>query len=101
MIRHIVMFKFKEEAEGRSKKENIYIAKKMFMELKNEITYIFKDEVKINSEEADSSNYDLIYIADFNNIEELNKYSVHPEHLKLVSFIKNVREERACIDFEI
>lgn len=101
MIRHIVMFKFKEEAEGKSKKENIEIAKEIALSLKSEISYILSDEVKLNSKEADNSNCDLIYISDFNNIQELNKYAVHPAHLKLVAFLKNVREERACIDFEI
>ena len=101
MIRHIVMFKFKEEAEGRTKAENLKIAVEMILELKNDIKYILRDKVKINSEQADKNNYDLIYISDFNNIEELNKYAVHPTHLKLVDFVKNVREERACIDVEI
>lgn len=33
MIRHIVMFQFKEEAEGRTKVENLQIAKSMLESL--------------------------------------------------------------------
>lgn len=101
MIRHVVMFKFKEEAEGRTKKENLEIATSMISNLKSEIEYILRDKFKLNSDKADCGNYDLIYISDFNNLEELKKYSVHPTHLKLVEFLKNVREERACIDLEM
>ena len=101
MIRHIVMFKFKEEAEGRSKKENLELTKKIFKNLKPSISVILKDEIKINLEEADKNNYDFIYIADFENLETLNEYAVHPEHVKCINFLKTVRDERAAIDFEI
>ena len=101
MIRHIVMFKFKEEAEGRSKKENLELTKKIFKNLKPSISVILKDEIKINLEEADKNNYDFIYIADFENLETLNEYAVHPEHVKCINFLKNVREDRVAIDFEI
>ena len=101
MIRHIVMFKFKEEADGRSKKENLELAKKIFENLKPSISVILKDEIKINLEEADKNNYDFIYIADFENLETLNEYAVHPENVKCINFLKNVREDRVEINFEI
>lgn len=37
MIQHIVMFKFKEEANGKSKQENLLEAKERMMKLKDDI----------------------------------------------------------------
>ncbi|MBR3290193.1 MAG: Dabb family protein, partial [Clostridia bacterium] len=40
MIRHIVMFKFKEEADGRTKAENVAITKSMLDALPGKIDWI-------------------------------------------------------------
>ena len=45
MIRHICMFKFKEEADGRTKSENVNIAKQMLDNLPQSISYILHSEI--------------------------------------------------------
>lgn len=60
MVRHIVLFKLADEAEGRSKAENALIIKERLEELKNTIPVIRKIEVKINLSEASADNHDVI-----------------------------------------
>ncbi len=100
MVKHIVMFKFLPEAEGRTKKENVENAAQMLRDLQGKIDTLVSSEVRINSENADGTNYDLILIADYNGWDELNEYIVHPLHMTVGDFIKKVRESRACVDYE-
>lgn len=100
MVRHIVMFKFLENAQGRTKKENVEIAANMLNDLQGKIPSLLKSEVKLNSEFADKTNYDLVLIADYNSWEDLNDYVVHPLHKAVGEFLKDVRESRSCVDYE-
>jgi len=101
MIRHICMFKFKDFAEGRSKEENIAITKSMLDKLPSEIEYIISSDTYVGVQDQKSDNYDLLLISDFNNLEELEKYKVHPKHVAVGDFMRPVRIARTCIDFEI
>lgn len=96
MIRHICMFKFKED----NKNENIKLALEKVQALK-ELPEIKRFEVVTNINEAPASNYELSLIFDFESMDDLNAYQKNPRHLEFGNFIKSVREDRACIDFEI
>ncbi len=100
MVKHIVMFKFLDSAEGRTKKENVEIAAKMLNDLQGRIPTLISSEVRFNSESASNSNYDLVLVADYNDWEGLNEYIVHPLHKAVGEFMRNVRESRACVDYE-
>lgn len=95
MIRHICMFKLQEE----NKKSNLEEALKRTTILRD-IPQIRNFEVVVNSEEAPESNYELSLIFDFDSMDDLNEYQKHPNHIEFGNFIKSVRENRACIDYE-
>ncbi len=100
MVKHIVMFKFLPEAMGRTKKENVEIAKNMLENLQGKIPTLVSSSVQTNSEAANPDNYDLVLISDYNSWEDLNEYIVHPLHKAVGEFMKDVRESRACVDYE-
>ena len=94
MIRHICMFKLKEENKAENLKEALERLESMRgMEL------IQRFEVVTNDSEAPDSNYDLSLIFDFKDMEDLNAYQKDPKHLEFGKFITEVRENRACIDY--
>lgn len=101
MIQHIVMFKFSEEADGRSKEENLKMACDLAGELLPPIETMKGMQVVTNAKDADGTNYDFALICMFDDMEGLNAYQVHPKHVEFGGFIKKVREDRACIDFEV
>ena len=100
MVKHIVMFKFLPEAEGRTKYENAKIAKEMLDNLQGKVPTLLASEVKLNSDSADKTNYDLVLISEFESFEALNEYIVHPLHKAVGEFMKGVRESRSCVDYE-
>ena len=59
-----------------------------------------KFEVKVNSKDAPENNYELVLICDFDDIDGLNAYQIHPEHVALGKVLSELRELRACIDYE-
>ena len=99
MIRHIVLFKFKEEAEGKTKQENVRATKAMLEALPAKIPQILSSTVAIGAEGANPENADLILISDFESFETLNQYIVHPDHKAVGAFMRPLRESRAAVDF--
>ena len=95
MIRHIVFFKVKEE----NKQANIDKLKIALRELKGKISEIKSIDVGVNFN-AKSNAFDIALITDFQNIEDLDKYRVHPEHQKVVELIKEITEKSAVVDYE-
>lgn len=100
MVRHIVMFKFLETAEGRTKKENAKIAADMLINLQGKIPTLVSSEVRLDGTDEKTGNYDLVLVADYNDWQGLNDYIVHPLHKAVGEFVKGVRESRACVDYE-
>ena len=100
MIKHIVMWKFKDFAEGNDRKTNIKIAEKMLLDLKYEIDAINYLEMGVNVNE-NSAAYDLVLYSEFKDMKALEEYQNHPGHLKVADFIGKVREARAVVDYEI
>ncbi len=100
MVKHIVMFKFLENACGRTKAENVNIAANMLKDLQGKVPTLVASEVNINSESASNTNYDLVLVCDYNDWQGLEEYIVHPLHKAVGEFMKDVRESRACVDYE-
>ena len=100
MIKHIVMWKFKDYAEGATKQENILKVKSMLEALPEKIDFIREMQVNINVNPKESM-YDAVLISAFDSLEDVEKYRVHPEHKKISSFVALIREGRASVDYEI
>lgn len=99
MIRHVCMFKLKEEAEGKSKAENLDTAVRMLKAL-DDLPGVLRAQVVTNVPLTPDSNYDLCLIFDFKDVQDLDAYQAHPRHAEFGAFIAPVRESRACIDYE-
>lgn len=100
MIKHIVMWKLKEEAEGRTKELNALEIKKQIESLKEVIDKVLDLEVGINFEESNQA-YDVVLYSTFNSKEDLDCYQNHKMHLNVVKFIKKVIESRIVVDYEV
>jgi len=85
MLKHIVMFDFKDE----NKKENLIKTKKMLEALLYSVPTLKSMEVGINISQ-ESRAMDLSLYSEFENEEGLKLYANHPEHLEVVKFIKSV-----------
>ncbi len=100
MIKHVVMWKLKEFAEGAGKKENAEKIKAMLEGLVGKIEQIKSCEVGVNVNDSDMA-YDAVLISVFADEKALNEYQVHPEHMKVREFVSKVREARTVVDYII
>ena len=93
MIKHIVMWKFKEGEEENMKKflEGLNELKVKIPEIKN-----LETGININPK----NEYDAILISEFENIEDLEKYKNDPRHVKVSNMCKEIRISRQAIDYE-
>lgn len=98
MVRHVVLFKFKAEADGREKAENVRLTKEMLDALPAKIPQIQKSVTYTGASEANPENCDLCLISDFKSFEDLNAYLVHPDHKAVGAFMRPLRESRAGFD---
>lgn len=104
MIRHVVMWKLKEEAEGASKEKNAEKMKLILEGLKVNIDEIKSVEVGINitdeDEEAGTA-YDVVLISDFETELDYTMYTRNAHHKKAIDFINSVIEERHFVDYNM
>lgn len=99
MIKHIVMFKLKDFAEGQSKAENVKRLKAILESLKEKIPVVRRLEVGINIGKSASASNIVLY-SEFSDMQALEVYRDHPEHKKAVDFITKVCSERQAVDYE-
>jgi len=100
IVKHIVMWKLLEFADGNSKEDNAIKMKKMLESLKTNIKEVKSLEVGINLIPS-SSAYDIVLSIQFDNFEDLKIYLSHQEHIKVSDFITKIRENRIIVDYEV
>ncbi|MDZ7714653.1 MAG: Dabb family protein [Balneolaceae bacterium] len=104
MIRHVVMWKLKDEAEGATKEKNAEKMKLILEGLKINIDEIKNVEVGINITEDDEemgSAYDVVLISDFETELDYTMYTRNEHHKKAIKFINSVVEERYFVDYKV
>ena len=97
MVKHIVLWNFVETMTTEEKKEAGMKMKSILEPLKDVIPGVISLQVVLN--ELDSSNSDIALIGEYESVEALNNYTVHPAHVEAGKFVRSVTCNRACLDF--
>ena len=100
MIRHIVMWKFKDEAEGKTKEENMDIVRNRLYSLPAIIPEIRRLEIGKDVRHTDMS-ADLVLITEFDTLEALEIYANHPDHMLVSQYVRKVIYDRVVIDVQL
>ena len=100
MVRHIVMWTLKDEAEGQKAKENGAKMKEILEALKGRIEGLRHIEVSVDIVAADPECH-VILCSEHDDVDALNHYQDHPEHQACVSFVKKVASGRKAVDYVI
>lgn len=95
MIKHIVSWKINDDLEKQAESKKI---KEKLEDLKGKIEKIKFLEVGIDFSQTEMS-ADLVLVSEFENIENLEVYQNHPEHQKVVQFIKERTNSRTLVDY--
>lgn len=99
MIHHLVFWKLKPEAEGRSAAENQSEALRQLNALVGLVPSLVSLEAGADLNRGPVA-WDLALYTTFASQEDLQAYQVHPEHQKVAAFIGSVVSDRAVVDFE-
>jgi hypothetical protein len=98
MLKHVVMWKFKDSAEGGSREQNLKKAKGLIESLKGRIPEIRQLEVGIDVSQSEQS-YDLVLSSEFADVNALLAYQKHPDHVRVVEFLRKVHGGRIVVDY--
>ncbi len=94
--RHVVLFKFKDDAP----KEEVAKVEKAFGALKGKIDLIQDYEWGLNvSPEGLDNGFTHCFFVTFKNKADLEKYLPHPEHKKFVGMLKDVIDKVLVVDY--
>ena len=97
MVKHIVLFKFKKTGDIASVKATMREFKSALEALKDKIPFLRFIEVGIN--ENTKEDFDMCLVTEFDSMEDLANYAVHPDHVAATQIIKDIKEGRACVDY--
>ena len=99
MVKHIVLWKLKEELSKEEKDKVKKEIKEGLLGLKGKIKEIV--EIKVNTEGMEGSTVDVLLDTVFENEDALKIYASHPDHVAVgMAKIKPFMAERICYDYE-
>jgi hypothetical protein len=104
MIRHIVMWTLKPEAEGATRAENARRMKAQLESLRGRVPGMRSLEVGIalhvvGSAKGGPDDADVVLVSEHDDQAALDAYQSHPEHVAMKAFIGAVRERRVALDY--
>ena len=100
MVKHVILWKLKEELSD-SEKESIKAGIKKGLEgLKGKIPGLI--DIVVNISPLASSNCDLMLDSSFIDEASLNGYSVNPAHVEVANTkVRPFTASRVCMDYEV
>ncbi len=98
MVRHIVLFKLKKEAPADVKTAAMHGFKQAIEALPAKIPFIRKIEVGLNGNAAEE--WDIALYSEFDTMDDVALYAAHPDHKAAGKLLADVKERRACVDYE-
>jgi hypothetical protein len=99
VIKHIVMWKLKDQAEGADKAANMARMKALLEDCRNLVPGMGAFEVGLATPGLEAT-YDVVLYSEFDGAAALDAYQHHPQHVAIKPFIGAVRAERQCVDYE-
>lgn len=100
MIKHVVMWKLKDNVAGNSKEENARELKRRLEALPRAIPEIQRLEVGLNIKDSEQA-MDVVLCSEFDTPKGLAAYSQHPAHQQVVAFVREIASESRVVEYEI
>jgi hypothetical protein len=100
MIKHVVMWKMKPQAEGRDAAANLLVMREKLLGLRKVIPQIAWSEVGFDFLHTGAS-CDIVLTCHTANRADFQIYQDHPEHVLVKQFIAKVTETRVIVDYEV
>lgn len=98
MIRHIVMFKLRDNVPEEEKLKAMSAFKTAIEALPETIPFIREIEVGFNMDPEEKWHIALNSV--FDNMEDVRAYSIHPDHVAAGKLLAATKEIRACVNYQ-
>lgn len=99
MIKHIVVWNLADEAEGQDKAANIAEMKRRLDACQGIVPGMITFEVTAAQSGLEAS-WDMLLYSEFESVEALQAYVVHPTHQEAGTFIRKVVTVRDAFDYD-
>lgn len=100
MVKHVILWKLKDELTGQEKEQVKAGIKEGLEGLAGQIPGLV--EIKVRTECLPSSNADVMLDSTFENETALKEYAVHPKHVAVADGkVRPYTTVRSCMDYEI
>ncbi len=100
MLRHIVMWTLKDEAEGADRATNVQRARELLLGCAAITPGILQFSLGTATPGMDCT-ADLVLDSSFTDAAALAAYQNHPTHVAIKPFMKAVVQSRHCMDFHV
>jgi quinol monooxygenase YgiN len=100
MLKHIVLWKLKDTADGATKQENKLKVKAALESCAGKTPGMLKYEVGLDIG-TDSGPWDVVLYSEFRDRAALEAYQQSPQHLAIKPVVGALREARAAVDCEV
>jgi len=97
MVKHIVSFKLNGTPQARLEAAQRF--KQALEALPQQIDVLHSIEVGIN--QNPSEDWDVVLTAVVPTMTDVATYAQHPAHVAAASLIADVKQARACVDYEV
>ena len=97
MIEHVVMWKFADNAEGKTREENMAIVRERLFALPAIIPEIKSISVNFNCNPNEA--WHICLESTFDTIEDLETYANHPDHKAVGAALRPNMAARSCVDY--
>ena len=99
MVKHIVLFKLKDEVPETDKLVVMNKFKEAIEALPAKISVIRKIEVGLSMNPGES--WHIALYSEFDNLDDVKFYATHPDHVAAGKIIAEAKESRSCVDYDI
>lgn len=100
MIKHIVMWRLKDQAHGQDRATNAQLIKQKLEGLRGRIPGLLEIEVGLDFSATEAS-ADVVLYSVFESRAALDAYVVHPEHQAVVPYVKEAASQRIVVDYAL
>lgn len=98
MVKHIVLFQLDSQMDSSLKQQVMHDFKSAIEALPAEIPFLRSVQVGINVNPSES--FDLALYSEFDSLDDVRAYAVHPAHVAAASLIGPYKVARSCVDYE-
>ncbi|MGN0310114.1 MAG: Dabb family protein [Bacteroides sp.] len=99
MVKHIVLFRLREDVPAEKRLEAMRSFKAAIEALPERIEVIRKVEVGLNMNPSEA--WHIALYSEFDTLDDVRLYAAHPDHVAAGKLLAEVKESRACVDYEI